>query len=390
MDSRVNNLISAINRLRDYSITRKELNDVKVALDEIFGEDAKCVNFVYTINTDKIAFGCIVFPVFTLEATTSFMISGDPIKITEYEIELDSKLFDYDLSNEQIASVMLFNIYHMIKDRNPCEYVREIIDDFFVQSGTNLIIRDSVNYQSILLLGLVDTLSQITSCLNLPDDVQNDAFLDSLDLFNFRDTLDKIYHQIPGCENEVLRQPSISALVWCLRVYSDVEKERIPALKLMEKMKQINASALYDAKFNAIIFALNKIDTDSVVTESVKEIMSKAKSRGRWFANLRYNGLREIENDLYVFYLKAKNEESEYEILYCLKQINARLALLDDYIRENPDDPELERWIGVKSQYIELRDVIAKKKLRAKPYGMFVDYDQLDDYYERYKVANKL
>ena len=388
MDSRVNNLILAINKLRDFNVNRDDLRSVKSALNTLV-PDGNCVNFVYTLNTDKIPFGCIVFPIFTSENINSFLIAGESVKIKDYEVELDSKVFDYGLTNEQVAAIILFNVYHMVKDKHPCDNVREAIDDFFVIEGKNLVIRDSVQYQAILLLGLADALSQVTSCLNLPNIVQSDPYLDDLELDDWKEGLDKLYQQIPGCENEVLRQPKLSILQWCLRLYDNVEKERVPALHLLKKIKHITASQLYNAKFDAAIYALNKIETDAVVTEAVKHVFTEAKrSRSSWFANLRYNGLREIENDLYSFYLVGKNSEDEYELIYNLKQINARLALLDDYIRENPDDTDLTRWINLKSQYLDLRDTLAKKKLHDKPYGIFVDYDQLDDYYNKYKMRH--
>ena len=311
---------------------------------------------------------------------------GESTKIQEYDIELDSKVFDYGLTDEQVASIMIFNAYHMTKDRRPCENVREAVDDFFVREGKILVIRDSVQYQSILDLGLVDALSQVTSCLNLPDEVQSDAFLDSRERFELKDAFHKLYREIPGCENEVRRQPKLSVLNWCLRLYDNVAMERIPALRLLEKVKEITASTLYHNKFNAVIVALNKIETDKVVTEAVKRVFSEAKQKSGWFGNLKYAGLRDIENDLYFYQVKINNTEDENEILYNLKQINARLALLDDYIRENSEneDPEMKRWIRLRDQYLEVRDTLAKKKLHNKPYGIFVDYDQLDYMYDKY------
>lgn len=386
MDICVTNLINSINRLRNFSISREDLRSVKDALNGVLGPDIKCSNFTYTVNLDKLPFGCIVFPILSSDMIDRLMIMGESTKIQEYDIELDSKVFDYGLTDEQVASIMIFNAYHMTKDRRPCENVREAVDDFFVREGKILVIRDSVQYRSILDLGLVDALSQITSCLNLPDEVQSDAFLDSLELFELKDALHKLYREIPGCENEVRRQPKLSVLNWCLRLYDNVAMERIPALRLLEKVKEITASTLYHNKFNAVIVALNKIETDKVVTEAVKRVFSEAKQKSGWFGNLKYAGLRDIENDLYFYQVKINNTEDENEILYNLKQINARLALLDDYIRENSEneDPEMKRWIRLRDQYLEVRDTLAKKKLHNKPYGIFVDYDQLDYMYDKY------
>lgn len=377
MDTRVEELISAIGKLREFSHSQDDLKQIKLILNRIF-PDKDCANFIYTINTDKLPFGCIVFPVFRQNTISDFLITGEVKYVSDYEVEIDSKMFDYGLTDEEVVAVILFNIHNMTASLAPMENVREAIDDFFSDNGNQLIIRSSVQYQAILNLGLVDALNQVSSCLYLPDDVVSDAFLDDLGVDCFKAAIDKLYQQIPDCNNEASRLPKLTILNWALRLYDDVDKERIPALRLLDKVKSITASVLYTNRINAAINALNRIDTDLFVSESVQQVFTESKRRGGLIASLKYNGLRDIENDLYMFQLMAKNAETESEVLYALKQINARLAILDDYIRENPNDPEIDRWIAVKMEYIEIRDVLAKKKLRKRSYGIFVDYDALD------------
>jgi len=379
MDNRIETLMSSINKLRDFSHTQEDLVRVKDALNAFFLPDAKCMNFIYTTNTDKLPFGCVVLPIMNGTDINNFLIAGEAVRFSEYEVEIDSKMFDYGLSDQQVVEVMLYNIYHMVKDFTPCENVREAIDNFFALSGDILQIRNSVQYQAILGLGVFDALNQVTSCLYLPNYVENDAYLESLELYDFKDALDKLYHQIPGCENEATRQPKLTMLSWVLRLYKDVEKERIPALHLLNKAKSLTASSIYINKINAAINALNRIDTEIYTNEAVQYIFTEAKRKGGLLASLKYSGLRDIEADLYEFRIRANNAESENDVMYALKQINARLAILEDYIRENPNDPEIERWISVKMQYMDIRDELSKKKLNRHNYGVFVDYNALAD-----------
>jgi hypothetical protein len=246
-----------------------------------------------------------------------------------------------------------------------------------------------VQYKEILKLGLVDALVNVSSCLSLPSDVVSDPFLESLGLEGFDKALDKLYKEIPGCENEVSRTPKLNMLEWALRLYCDVEKERIPALHILEKAKSLTASTLYITKFNNTINALNRIDTDMVVNEAVQTFFNEAKRKGGLLARLKYSGLRDIENDLYEFQIRAKNAETESEVMYALKQINARLAILDNYIRENPDDPEIDRWVAVKLQYMDIRDTLAKKRLHKRNYGIFVDYDALESALYHDKITDE-
>ena len=119
MDNRIENLVRAIDRLREFSHSQEDLVAVKDALNGIFLKDATCENFIYTINTDKVPFGCIVMPKMGSDTINNFMIIGDPVRFDSYEIEIDSKMFDYGLTNEDVAAVMLYNIYHLVCDFTP-------------------------------------------------------------------------------------------------------------------------------------------------------------------------------------------------------------------------------------------------------------------------------
>ena len=108
-------------------------------------------------------------------------------------------MFDYGLTNEEVAQIILFNAYHMTADSRPSEVVREHIDIFFAKENTQLIIRDSVQYKAILSFGLADALSKVTSCFSLPDDVEADAYLSSLGFTegSFKVGVDKLYQEMP-------------------------------------------------------------------------------------------------------------------------------------------------------------------------------------------------
>lgn len=376
MDAKIENLISDIGKLRDLTNSKEDVESIRQDLNYIL-PTGKCKEVIYTNNVDKLPFGCIVLPTLADINVNAFLITGDEVTIKEYKCEIDSKMFDYGLTDEEIAQILLFNIFHLISGTRPCEVIREYIDNFFCDENTQLIIRDSVQYKTILSFGIADALCKITSCLYLPDDIDEDAYLESLDFEygSFKSAIDKLYNEIPGCENEATRAPNLSMLNWSLRLYSNVDNERPAALHLLRKAKDITASNLYIKRIDAMINSLNRIDTDAYVTEAVNSALNE---KGGLLAYLKYTGLRDLENDLYEFQIRAKNAEGEQEVMYALKQINARLTILADYIRENRDDPDIDHWIEVKAEYEELRDILAKKRLHKRSYGIFVDYDALD------------
>lgn len=376
MDAKIENLISDIGKLRDLTNSKEDVESIRQDLNYIL-PTGRCKEVIYTNNVDKLPFGCIVLPTLADINVNAFLITGDEVTIKEYKCEIDSKMFDYGLTDEEIAQILLFNIFHLISGTRPCEVIREYIDNFFCDENTQLVIRDSVQYKTILSFGIADALCKITSCLYLPDDIDEDAYLESLDFEygSFKSAIDKLYNEIPGCENEVTRAPNLSMLNWSLRLYSNVDNERPAALHLLRKAKDITASNLYIKRIDAMINSLNRIDTDAYVTEAVNSALNE---KGGLLAYLKYTGLRDLENDLYEFQIRAKNAEGEQEVMYALKQINARLTILADYIRENRDDPDIDHWIEVKAEYEELRDILAKKRLHKRSYGIFVDYDALD------------
>ena len=376
MDAKIENLISDIGKLRDLTNSKEDVESIRQDLNYIL-PTGRCKEVIYTNNVDKLPFGCIVLPTLADININAFLITGDEVTIKEYKCEIDSKMFDYGLTDEEIAQILLFNIFHLISGTRPCEVIREYIDNFFCDENTQLVIRDSVQYKTILSFGIADALCKITSCLYLPDDIDEDAYLESLDFEygSFKSAIDKLYNEIPGCENEATRAPNLSMLNWSLRLYSNVDNERPAALHLLRKAKDITASNLYIKRIDAMINSLNRIDTDAYVTEAVNSVLNE---KGGLLAYLKYTGLRDLENDLYEFQIRAKNAEGEQEVMYALKQINARLTILADYIRENRDDPDIDHWIEVKAEYEELRDILAKKRLHKRSYGIFVDYDALD------------
>lgn len=375
-------LINAIAALREtVSPDPIHLEEVRNALNEFIPE-AECLDFMLTNNTDRIPFGINVFPQLTSDMINKILLSGEEMVLTKYYVELDSKVFLYGLEDDEILAVMLYNITHLTdKSASPVSRLRGAIDLYFTSSATQLKIRESLQYQQILTLGLVDTLVKFTNCLYLDSDVLADPYLKALDLdYAFDGGCSKLFNKIPGFENSASRSPALIILDWCFRLYADVEHQRIPAIKQLERSKDITASALYKRLFDRAIDALHKIDTDTLVESTV----IKESKKGSLFSQIKYNGLRGIEDDFYEFMVRARNAESEEEVMYALKQINIRLSILDDYIRnENLSEEDKKRWTALYIKYTNIRDEIANKKVYNKRnYGVFFDYNQLDNVYD--------
>lgn len=382
MSDLINEIIKKIAALREFA-SYEVLMDLKKAINDFF-QEAECIDVIYTTNTDSMPFGVIVTPKFNPDSINGILLHGNSINITKYFVEIDSKMFYKGLSDEEIAAVMLYNIHYMTADSTPIDQLRELIDSYFVSRDTQLHIRDSVKYQQLLEFGLVDTLIKMTNCLYLDDDILDDAYLGTLGFDNqLSSAKNKIFGNYYGTNSTASRHPYMVIIDWCLRLYGNVKQERIPAIHQLEESKSCTASVLYKRLIDNAIDALYRIDTDGILSESAVNLILEGK-KGGFFSQIKYNGLRGIEDDLYEFIIRARNAETEDEVMYALKQINARLAILDDYIRyEELSDEDRKRWTDVYIKYKQIRDEIANKKVyNKKNYGIFFDYNQLDQMYD--------
>jgi hypothetical protein len=100
----------------------------------------------------------------------------------------------------------------------------------------------------------------------------------------------------------------------------------------------------------------------------------------------KYKGMRGLEDDLYEFNMRVENVDDEDESLQILRAINLRIAMIDDYILEmnkQLNDAEKDRWFGLKSKFIALRDKLANKKTyKDKYYGLFVKTPVVNSRYD--------
>lgn len=380
----VTNISNDINALKE-SPNRNALESLLSHLNDIFEDmHAKCIDIIYTKNTDGMPFGVYVFPVLSDKDVKDFLINGELFHVDKYKVEIDGRMFMYDMTSQEITAIMINNIYNMVNGTIPVEQMRNAIDAYFAKTGTSLQIRESIEYQKILELGLIDTLIKFTNCLYLDSDVVSNPIMASLELeSDFESALHTLFDRIPGCDNSASRSPKLIILEWCFHLYTDLEHERMPAMKQLHRSSDLTPSYYYKKIFDDLTIAINKIIINvpySVeVFESAITVLEEGK-KGSLFSQIKYNGLRGIEDDFYEFMVRARNAETEEEVMYALKQINVRLSILDDYIRhENLSPEEKERWTTLYIKYCDIRDEIAKKKVyNKKNYGIFFDYNQLD------------
>ena len=83
--------------------------------------------------------------------------------------------------------------------------------------------------------------------------------------------------------------------------------------------------------------------------------------------------------------MRIKNIEDENDALLLMRQLNNRIAILEDYIaQEELDERVYQKWNKVLEKYYSLRESLTKKTIYTQHmYGLFADYNVLQQLYMR-------
>lgn len=382
-------LLSVCTRILAVELKPNEdlLTELKTELNTLFS-DNKCISVDFTINTDNLFFGMAVMPSLVTDEVLEIILGDDNFYISKYFVELDSKILSLSLTPEELASYILFEVSSIIEDKSTVKLLRATLDSYFLDNDSNIDIKNSTQYHQLLNFALTDTVIKNKSLLYvdqkdlalqyqyLNDFISNSNINHTVD--NLNNVYNKIYASAWG-EGTSYKYTKTLILNWIMYVYKDVAKTRIPALITLRDAKDATGSLLIKREVQKVINALERIDTDLVQESAI--IVESAKKKISLFKQLKNNGLRGIEDDLYMLQIRLKNADTEDEVMYTLRQINTRLAILDDYIsNEELSDEEHTKWLGVLDQYKLLRDNIAAKKIyNKKNYGIWYSYNQLGD-----------
>ena len=360
------------------------LTELKTELNKIF-IDNNCISVDFTVNTDSLFFGLVVMPYLVSDNVLEIILGDEDFNISKYFLEIDSKIISLCLTPEELLSYILFEISSVVEDKYTVNLLRKTIDSYFVTNDSNIDIKNSTQYHQLLNFALTDTIIKNKSLLysNPDDGIYNNEFFKNQDIpTNVLTSIIKLYDKIftsAWGATDSYKYTKTLILDWIMFIYKDIEKNRVGALSILRDAKQATGSLLIKREVQKVINAIDRIDTD-LIQESTF-ILESSKKKISLFNQLKTNGLRGIEDDLYMLKIRLKNSDTEDEVMYTLRQINTRLAILDDYINtEDLSEEERAKWFGILTEYKSLRDSLAAKKIyNKKNYGIWYSYNQLDD-----------
>lgn len=374
-------LLTSITMLTtECEVTRKKaLNGIKNELN-LFFTDFKCTEAIFTMNTDNEFFGIQISPMFsTISDCARIFNPDDNVKFHHYLIEFDSKMFNGDFTAGQILALMIHDI-NKLNNSNLLKDIVACVDYIAMSRGEEINMNSIHSNLEFFLFAIQDTARKLTSAFEyIPANLGiADDFIRS---YGLNEDYEEGMFSIKKCRNNLKDQiccPTVT-MHWFMSKYNNLNEwiHKDVATDLQDCIR-LSGSKLVKRIIDQIIEKMLVFRTDEeriyykALTESAKKKMSLA-------SQIKYSGLKSLEDDVYEYRMRIKNVETENEAIYIIRQINNRMAIISDYLEtEELYDTDRERFFKLYDKYDGLREELSKKAIYSrKMYGLFVDYNAL-------------
>lgn len=350
------------------------LNKLKIELNRFF-KDSKCLEITCTQN-DSLFFGACVSPIVDQEMVIKILQTNDKVRFDKYTIEFDSKLFNpiLDITPRELAAVVLHEVGHIVNDPNPVEQVRDAINFSVASKGESIKIPTTIQYSQIIAFGIKNTVRKLNSMFFIykNGEVLADEFVH---MCGYGEELNTVFNKIIKSSSRIHNEVNkLVVLSWTLSLYKDVKTKRIPALRLIQKMKPITGSRTEKRELEILEKSLNTID-DMSLQEACNDLSNfdfyyVTEGSGNThkitkYAELRKNATRKhikpFEEDVYEYTMRIRHISTEADALYLMRQINTRISVLEDYLeKERLSEAERNKWWSLLEKYYGLREELSK------------------------------
>lgn len=364
--------------------TGSKLNELKAELNRLF-KMSTCDTIIYTKNTDKPFFGMCVMPVITDSDVKRILLNTDDMEISKkYFLEFDSKLFDIGLNRRELTAILLHEIGHVaLEVERAANEVSKCVFLYLQKNNDTIDVDNVVKYSGVLSFGIKDALRKINNIFE-DDEIQADSYAVALGYGDYlRSALEKITASVSSLNKSVTNN-KLLILQWTLRMYKDVKFKRVPAIQKLQKCYEISGSELEKREIKTCIDNIKKIEYNKMTETMLENMIYETKNSMSIFRKFKHRNMRNIEDDIYEYALRIKSVDEQDEALIILRDINTRLAIVDDYLSDpNLDQKEIDKWMKVRRRYMELRDELSKKTTYDdKYYGLFVKTPVIKSRYE--------
>lgn len=377
------NLVEALQTNQSATI----LNSIRLELNKFF-KDSNCKQLLFTRNTDKLFFGMCTMPALTENSDISkIILSDDKIRIDNYYIEIDSKLLDIGLNPRELVACLLHEVGHMVNDSQPIDEVRNAIAIYLNSIDTNIDIPNYKQSISIIEFGVKDALRKSISLFSkIDEEIIADEFIVSCGYGpDLESAYKKIIKSVFNIDKDLNNRYIL--LNWAFNIYKDIKSHRVRALKTLNLADKMTGCALEKREIDNVTRNLSTAVYEAaslpLIEANIFSAIGKSFNSAR--KDMKYKGMRQLEDDLYEYSLRVKNVDEEDEALSILRAINTRLAIIDDYLTTEKDisDSNRKRWFELADKYSKLRnDLSIKTTYSEKYYGLFVKTPVIKSRYE--------
>lgn len=366
-------------------VTNSKLNELKTELNRLF-KMSTCDTVIYTKNTDKPFFGMCVMPMITVADFNKVFVYNEPqaMQSKKYLLEFDSKLFDIGLNRKELTAILLHELGHVAFEiEKATDEVSKAMLLYLQKNNETIDLDKSTEYGKLLTFGIKDAIRKINSIFE-DEEIKADSYAVALGYGEYlKSALEKISASVSSLNKSVTNN-KLLVLQWTLRTYKDVKFKRVPAIQKLQKCYEITGSELEKREIKSCIDNIKAIEYNKVTETMLENMIYETKNSMSIFRKFKRRNMRNIEDDIYEYALRIKTVDEQDEALIILRDINTRLAIVDDYLSDpNLDQKEIDKWMKVRRRYMELRDELSKKTTYDdKYYGLFIKTPVIKSRYE--------
>jgi DNA-binding Lrp family transcriptional regulator len=357
-------------------LTNPSAGNISALKNELnrFFKDSSCKDVIYTRNTDKPFFGLRVYPILGKDDVVDIMVAENGKRVKQYCIEIDSKIRDLDLTQREFTAFILHEVGHLTNDSEPSQKARDAMNVYLAKKKETIAINQSAQYRALLAYAFKDAMVKASSLFyKKNEEVLADEFVVGCgygeDLYS---GLNKVVGKTVMLNRGV--EDKFTALQYVLSIYKNIKMNRIRVLRTMNKCKQLTGSELEKKEYTSVVKAVSELDDVSLIYEA--NLVELFKERFKKVAEKDQNKTaRSLEDDIFEFSVRVKNVQEEDEALMLLRQLNTKMAILDDYIQTGKlEKHNLNRYTALYAKYGTLRDALTKKDLvQDKYWSLFVE-----------------
>lgn len=361
-----NDLIISVGDLMDNFHNKSKIEGLKREINKFF-KDGKC-QYIKVTQNDKMFFGMSVTPHIDEQVAIRLLQDDEPFRFKQYYIEIDSKLFNpfLELSPAEITAILLHEIGHVVNDSSLVDTLRSTIQSMVLKDKLSTI--GISTYPEILAFGVKDAARKLSSMFYIykQGEVLADEFVF---MCGFGDQLSSAFSKICKSSYGIHKESEgkLSALGWSMSLYKETKLKRIPAVRLIRKMKSLTGSETEKQELENLEKALGlvrvnestgeiyitKEDFDRIYIDecsySVNSGFITEKTNGNYITNgnvrkskygtLAYqftnNGLNKFKHDLYDYKMRIRHVNNQDDAIYLMRQIGIRISVMEDYLNNN-------------------------------------------------------